>query len=208
MLMFFAETLYLGLDVNTWQVIGVIIAFFAVVGTLIAFIVRSIFKIARFAERMKNVEGETKNIRNEIVSARTELTKRIDDLINISLQSGLSKANSPRVLTEEGMKVLRNSGIDQVVDDKFEYIVRKVDEKKPDNAYQAQQGTLDVVEELINDETLRDAIENGAFQSGYPIPAVLYVGGLYIRDRVLEELGFDTKEIDTHDPSEKKKKSK
>lgn len=140
------------------------------------------------------------DIAKEVKSTRDDLTKRIDDLMKLLAQMGLTASASPRRLTEMGEKVLKDSGIDTIVDDKFDYIVKKVKAKNPENPYQAEQDVLSVVEDLSGDSTVRDAIERGAFNSGQIVSAVLFVGGIYIRDRVLQELGFDVNKIDDHTP--------
>lgn len=192
--------MFLGLDSNTWQIIGAVVAVVVFFAGIVTFVVRSIFKLGQFSQRLKTVEDSAEAIKTELQTTRKELTERIDSLINLSIQKGLSESHSPRQLNGEGKRVLRNSGIDTIVDEKFDEIVKKVEDKAPENAYQAEQAVLDVVESLIEDAAIKDAVENGAFQSGYPIAGVLFTGGLYIRDKVLNELGFTASEIDEHDP--------
>ena len=72
----------------------------------------------------------------------------------------------------------------------------------------AEKAVLEAVDSLIDNETVKDAIEEGAFNSGYSVGSVLFVGGLYIRDRVLEHLEFNVKEIDKHDPENPANKKK
>lgn len=192
--------MFLGLDSNTWQIVGAVVAVVVFFAGIVTFVVRSIFKLGQFSQRLKTVEDSAGAIKTELQATRKELTERIDSLINLSIQKGLSESHSPRQLNEEGRRVLRDSGIDTIVDEKFDEIVKKVEDKAPENAYQAEQAVLDVVESLIEEAAIKDAVENGAFQSGYPIAGVLFTGGLYIRDRVLKELGFTASEIDKHNP--------
>jgi hypothetical protein len=119
-------------------------------------------------------------------------------------EKGLARSNSPRTLSDDGIKVLNNSGINAIVDDKYNFIVKQVKKIKPENPYQAELAVLDVVSHLVDDPVLKDAVEEGAFKSGYFVPSVLFVGGLYIRNRVLKELGFSVGDIDKHDPKKGK----
>ncbi len=196
--------MFLGFDANTWQIIGAVIAVILFICAIISFIVKCIFSVGKFSNRLENVEDSVKGLKGDIRETRKDLTDRIDNLmslVKISAQSGLSVSNSPRRLSDEGKRVLENSGTNEIVDDKFDLIVKEVTKRKPENSYQAEKDVFDVVEGLISDPVIKDAMENGAFQSGYPLPAVLFVAGLYIRDRVLKKLGFDVDEIDKNVPT-------
>lgn len=197
--------MFLGLNSDTWQIIGAVIAAVLLFSGAIAFIVRMIFKAGQFSQRLNDLEGGLPVIKTELQTTRKDLTDRIDSLITLFIQKNLSESNSPRQLNAEGKKVLENSGIAPLVEEKFDEILKKVEDTRPENAYQAEKVIFDVVDALIEDEAIKDAVENGAFQSGYPVAGVLFVGGLYIRDRVLKELGFTAEEIDKHVPRKSNK---
>lgn len=192
--------MFLGINSDNWQIIGAVVAVILLIAGLVTFIVRSIFKLGRFTQKLSTLETDVTAIKTELQTTRKDLTDRIDSLINISIQKALSESNSPRQLNSEGTRVLNNSGMDTIVDEKFDAILEEVRSRNPENAYQAEQAVLDVVEDLMSDPVIKDAVENGAFQSGYPVPGVLFVGGLYVRDRVLQELGFVVSDIDQHTP--------
>lgn len=194
---------FLGLNSDTWQIVGAVVAVVVVLGGIISFIVRSIFNLAAFSGRVSAVEKSVKEVKDELRESTKQLTGRIDNLINLTIQKNLSESNSPRQLNTEGKKVLKNSKIDAVVNDNFSAIVKTVSLQKPQNAYQAEQAILEAVEHLADDPTIRNTVEIGAFQSGYPVAGVLFVGGLFVRDKVLKELGFDTSDIDKHTPKDK-----
>jgi hypothetical protein len=200
--MFLASTSFLGLVDGQWTIIGALTAVIVAVAGLIWLIIRAVFAAGTFMERFNNVETSLAGIKRELHKLGADLSARIDNLANISIQESLSEAHSPRQLNGNGKKVLKNSGINTVVDDRFDQIVSEVQDKKPVNAYQAEQAVLEVVESLMDDAVVKDAVENGAFQSGHSIAAVLFVGGLYIRDKVLAKLGFVAKDIDRHMPKD------
>lgn len=192
-----------GLD---WPDIGVITTIVAAIVGAAVFIVIRIFKLGKVAQRLQEVEAGIKEVKGDVKKSNKDLTTRIDDLMKMLAQKGLAAADSPRQLTPKGIKVVKNSGIDSIVEDRFDYIVRKVQDRKPSNPYQAEKAVLEVVEELVNDPALKDAIEEGAFNSGYFLQSVLFAGGIYIRDKVLSELGYKVEEIDAHNPKVKQKK--
>lgn len=194
---------FLGIDWGTvnWTAITAIVAIIGITITLVTLIIKKAFNSGAVSTRLTNVENGINGVKQDVTDARNDLTKRIDEVLVIVAQKGLSESNSPRRLNDEGRRVLTNSGIDAIVDDKFDYVVEQVRAKNPQNPYQAEQATLSVVADLASDPTIKDAIEEGAFNSGYPVPSVLFTGGLYIRDRVLAELDMQADDIDQHDPS-------
>jgi len=186
-----------------WTEVGIIVGIIGALLSVLAFIVSKIFNLGKISNRLQTVESDTKDIKKDIKELGRDLTKRMDEIMSLSARKGLAESQSPMQLSDKGKKVLKNSGIDTVVSDKFDSIVEQVKKLKPANSYQAEHAVLTVVSNLVNDPTLKDAIEEGAFNSGYAIGSVLFAGGLYIRDRVLEKLDFKIDEIDKHDPAKK-----
>lgn len=165
-----------------------------------------IFNLGQIIQRLTTVEADIKEVKKDVRKGNKDLIKRIDDLMLAFAQSSVTEAHSPRQLTTEGKRILKDSGIDTIVDDKFEYIVKEVRKRKPENAYQAERAIIDAVSRLADDATIKDAVEEGAFNSGSLTPVVLIVGATYIRDRVLKELGLSPEEIDKHAPKPKNNK--
>lgn len=172
---------------------------------LIFWVGTKIFDLGRIMQRLATVEADIKEVKKEVRKGNKDLAKRIDDLMLAFAQSSVTEAHSPRQLTNEGKRILKDSGINTIVDDKFDYIVREVAKRKPENAYQAERSIIDVVISLAADPAIKDAVEEGAFNSGSSAPIVLVVGATYIRDRVLKELGLKPEEIDEHAPKPKNK---
>lgn len=185
-----------------WTEIAVVVAVVFGIIQGARFLVGKIFKFGELSGRLNTVETDVK----EIKSDTKDLGKDISNILKMLAEKGLAVSNSPRVLSAEGIKVLKASGIEAIVNDKFDLIVKNVEKLKPENSYQAEQAVLDVVAGFKNDPTLKDAVEEGAFNSGYFVDSVLFAGGLHIRDRVLQELGFNVSEIDKHTPKKQSKK--
>lgn len=183
---------------------AVVLAALIAVIQAVRYIFKKIFKLGEISNRLGSVETSIKDLKKELSKSAGELNTSVGSILKMLAEKGLSHSNSPRVLSEDGRKVLTDSGIDAIVDDKFDLIVKRVKKLKPENPYQAEIATMDVVAEFKNDPVLKDAIEEGAFNSGYFVDSVLFVGGLYIRDRVLKELGMKADEIDKHKPNQGK----
>ena len=169
---------------------------------------------------IKSIKNEIQSVRNEIQSVRNETQNLLADnkIINVNIynltstfkdmktqvdkipnleikfellwENKLSNSKSPRVLNEFGLQVLASSGIAKIVEQKYRLILDKVISKKPENAYQVQEYVKATTADFINLPELKNELEIGAFNAGVDVYAVLFVGALYIRDRILKDLGF------------------
>lgn len=109
----------------------------------------------------------------------------------------LAPARSPRQLNEQGNKILEESGIKKIVDQKKNYLLQKIQEKNPATAYDAEMIIGTVMKELPRHcpDTLED-LKQGAFQVGADIDGVLFVGSIYLRNLIFKDLGFGLDDLD------------
>lgn len=155
-----------------------------------------------------NLEAHIKDNSEVLRNMSTKLDMlvgKVSVIMKDTMADDLSVSRSPRQLNELGLKVLKDSSIEQVIEPKFDYIIEELKGQNPQNPYQAQEALFDIVQHFKEDEGLLPAIENGAFLSGRTPEEVLYVGALNIRDRVIEKLGLEVGDIDKHDPKHKTK---
>lgn len=172
-------TLSYSLSSDNW------IAIAGIVITIVGGLVFLIFRSGTVVEKINNVETRLSKV--EI---------RLDGL----WERYFSVNKSPVQLNDNGLKVLEDSGIKKIVEDRFKIIVDKVKEKNPQNAYQAQEFVKNIVEDFKNDISLKNILENGAFKSGVDVFTILFVGAIYIRDKVLIQVGFNIDDIDKFQP--------
>lgn len=105
------------------------------------------------------------------------------------------QAHSPTSLTENGKQLLKDSGIEKYVDDKFTDLLAATQAKlapKGDDysAYDVQIETLQVIREHADDKDFIP-VKDFAFSKGIDLNNIQLVGGVYLRDKCLESLGFD-----------------
>lgn len=106
-------------------------------------------------------------------------------------------AHSPRKLNAYGIKILNESGIKEIIDEKKSTLLDIVKKKDIKNAYDAEQAVLLTVEKLPEHcPDIVDKLKNGAFKTGANLDTVLLVGGIYLRDLIFPDLGFSVDEID------------
>jgi hypothetical protein len=177
-----------------WGKIGVFVAIIIPGLGLVVTAMFAYFRLGAVEKAIDNdIKPDIKSLRSKIDKSNTDLAGRIDKVHGILLslkldQSGAVENNSPRVLTEKGERILEESGIKEIVEDKLGDIITTVKDRKPENAYRAEQCIIEYVRELAKDKDLKERIETGAFNSGTTVDVVLFVGAIYIRDQVLAAL--------------------
>ena len=137
-----------------------------------------------------------KNILPDLKEVRERFAV-VEDRVNTIWKDEYAPANSPRQLNEKGNTILENSGIKEIIERKKEQLLRVVKSKNTTNAYDAEQTILSVVMDLIEHcPDIEKDLKSGAFKVGASIDSVLFVGGIYLRNLIFEELGFSLKDID------------
>ncbi len=130
----------------------------------------------------------------------------IEAKVNELWKRKVTDSNSPSVLNEYGKKILSESKIDDIISPYYDEIFKSVQSTQLSNAFQIQQLLIGTVYEYENKTEIKDKLEKAAFYAGTDISTILFVWTIFIRDRVISELGFDSNEIDEHDPESKEKK--
>jgi len=108
-----------------------------------------------------------------------------------------SDAKSPRQLNDEGKRVLSESGIEAIITRVKPKLVEIIKSASSANPYDAEKVIMATMANLPQHcpEVVAD-LKQGAFQSGVDISAVLWVGGLHLRDLIFPELGFNLEDLD------------
>jgi hypothetical protein len=172
-------------------------------GTIIVFSYRA----GRIVEKVDGVVVDIQALNSDIIRL-SDMTTGISDRVNTIWGAMFLTTRSPKYLNEYGLKILKDSGVEKTIDNHYNEIVQIVKRSSPSNAYQAEQSVISAVQSLVLDENCKNELEVGAYKTGQSIATVLYVGAIYIRDKVLKELELDVQDIDKHDPEKVSKKSK
>lgn len=182
----------------------------AIIGllTVLSTVIGLVYHIGRTKEKIENLNKEIAVLKNGLLEHGTNLNNHLKDyqFLKGSLVSSapsvdrLSESNSPRRLSEAGIKVLKDSKIEEVTDAHYQSILDDVRDRNPENAYQAQEAIYVAVADLIENDDIRNFVEEGAFLSGYTPKDVLFVAALNIRDKIIADLGMNTEDIDKYTP--------
>ena len=136
------------------------------------------------------------------VNVETLLTKTKDWGRKIDWLWGkrVTTSFSPRTLNAIGKKALVDSGIKDIIITHYDEIFNKVQGMNPSNAYQAEECVIKAVKDLDQKPSLTTKLQDGAFKSGFDVDTILFVGAIYIRDKILDQLSFKVIDIDDHNP--------
>lgn len=184
-----------GLSTGDW--IAIIIFILGVIGTGFALVWKAGNIGGKIIEKMTNISETLTEIKKD-----TFKIPILEIQVTTMWSRMYSENKSPVVLNATGVKILEDSGIKKIVEEKYDLIKDYVEkEKNPKNAYEVQEAVKEAVSALRNDASLVNRIEDGAYKSGTDVFAVLFIGAIYIRDRVLTDLGYDIGDIDRHSPA-------
>lgn len=136
----------------------------------------------KFEVRFEKLEETVNNLRVTVA----EMLVRLD----ILWRRHIANSNSPIALNESGLRALEKSNIGAFANDHYTEILSRVRAIKPDNAYEAQEALISVVNQYKRMDEYRSMIQQAAYFSGYDIDPLLFAAALSIRDRVIEDLGF------------------
>jgi len=186
----------LQLSTSDWVTIwGIVAALFVSILGSAAFL---IFRTGRIVQSIDSMEETLKDV-PKIKYSFGQMTVKVDTL----WRNHLSKSNSPLILNEAGLRVFETSKISDFTSKYYKDILERVKASGPENPYQAQESLISIVSDYQNLEECKLMLEQAAFNSGYDVNSVLYVGAISIRDKVIRDLGFSVHDIDLHDPKKK-----
>lgn len=121
----------------------------------------------------------------------SERLARIEERVTTLWERRLAKAASPRKLTTYGERLLRRSGIAAIIEKHEKELREEVlwnDPKTPHEGEIAVQGALEAF--LTRRPDISNGLEERAYRCGATPDDIIFVGSLYLRDRLFPKLGF------------------
>ena len=141
-----------------------------------------------------------KEIAEEIKKSLGDLPQRfmsVENKMEILWKDEVAPSHSPRQLNERGQSILNESGIKRIIDANRGKLFDLVRERGASNPYDAENAIEEVVSRMPEyfPDTI-DELKNGAFATGVDIDTLLYVGSIYLRNSIFEDLGFSVTDLD------------
>lgn len=168
------------------------------VSALISFIVANIRigeyknKVDTHASDIRDLKDEHKEVRDKVIACETSLKER----------EPLGRRKSPVALTDRGNKVLLESGGKDFIDESFAELNGMVDAMNPRTSYDVQEDSKKVIEALTSDVRI-NPLKEYLFKEGMELEDIVFVLGIYLRDKILESKKWNMDDIDIHDPKRK-----
>jgi hypothetical protein len=155
---------------------------------------------------------ETKS-KNEKIDGKVDAIKdvlaKVQATTDLLYQAHLStvQAHSPIQLTQKGEQISKAISAEMKIDNHWETIKGKLEEKKPTNAYDIQTVAMDIARdcfEKIFTPAEQNEIKTYAFGIGINLLEIYPIFGVIIRDRIFSERKVAIEEVDKHDPKNPK----
>jgi hypothetical protein len=141
---------------------------------------------------IKRILDKTDGIENDVADMRPK--------VKVLWERSFANANSPLALNERGKELLYGGGVKDMVDANLSLLTERLRGEKPENAYQLQERAMKVVKVLAEDPKNLSKLEDGAFQTGVNVDALLFAAGIYLRDLTLPKYEFKLEDIDHQAP--------
>lgn len=120
----------------------------------------------------------------------------------VDVKGSLTEAKSPISLSERGSRILTESHAIEFIDDneRFSSLLKRVVSKNSSNAYDVQESSKEVMNELKEEGEL-DNFKDYLFKQGLLMDDLITVMGIYLRDKILSVKNWNAEDIDRQTPS-------
>lgn len=176
---------------NIEIITGVMVAFgfIAIMSSIISVFLKVKKSTKKVVKSTLETEREIKTVEQDIQSLRTYIIGAQ------ALNQKLIQRKSPLSLTEEGLNIIKSAKFDQIIEHHFEDILQEMKKLTPQNAYQVEQGLYGVMMSIAQKHGCIRELENASFKVGQRVEILLYLGAVFIRDRVAEKLEVQELEV-------------
>ncbi len=110
---------------------------------------------------------------------------------------------SPVSLNDDGKRLVDSLNIKHIIDVNYEKLYASLDEKKPNTAYDVQELSMEIMRNFlkdIKDEEILTNMKKAAYQESVSLDSLYPVFSIVLRDRIIEEKGFNLEEIGKDNP--------
>lgn len=194
---------------NIKDLIELIASIIAVLGGVFAFIF-AIYKIMEYFFKHSTEHKEYNKKFEKLDKKLNKIDDKIELLTNhilghsVDSKHNIAQSNSPISLTDEGKKIADDVSAKLLYDTHKEFLKSKVNEKKPENAYDIQFNSFYIVNTQFishlekTDATGLKTLKDYAYENGYSLHELLIVFGIYLRDDILKDKGFHSNNEDNN----------
>lgn len=172
-----------------FSIVGGILGGLTVLGGFLISIGKKYQLLDTLNSSLKDISTDVKDVRERFGG--------IEEKVDVLWKDRFAPANSPRQLNNRGEKILKDSGIKEIVENKKDELLNKIKEISPKTPYDAELVINSVMMDLGKHyPNIVDELKNGAFKTGSDVNAILFVGSIYLRNLIFKDLGFDLEDLD------------
>lgn len=171
-------------------------------------LVSASFQFGRHKEKVDTLKSSAEKTESDLKAIKDEIKDLIKQAISIEVKleertyrgsERLLKRKSPVSLNESGEKLLHSSGGDEFVIKNLDELIKLIEAKNPQSAYDIQEYSKTALKSLSSDARIIP-LKDYAFKEGIELDDIITVMGVYLRDKALKRLGYTLQQIDESEP--------
>ncbi|MEI9920365.1 MAG: hypothetical protein WDO14_16460 [Bacteroidota bacterium] len=148
------------------------------------------FRIGVIDEKVTSLEKSMEKTMADVSTLKTDVSE-IRVKVDVLWKVHLSKTISSVSLNTDELNALKTSGLDTFAASHYPEILSKVRTFKPDNATQAQELLISVMNEYKSEDEYTATIREASRSVSYDVDSLLFIAAVSIRDRMIMDLGFE-----------------
>lgn len=158
------------------------------VSGLVTFLIILLY-VGKYREKVDRHDKDNERLNQQILDISKNLSK-LEGLIENNKSSNIYIARkSPLNLTDKGKALLIDSTGKDYIDLRINEFLKEIKKKSPKTAYDVQELSIQLVERRTKSDEFNN-IKEFSFRQGLSLDTLTQVLGIYLRDILLEKLGF------------------
>jgi len=160
----------------------------------------SLLKLGGWAERFKHQDKRLCDV-EEIHDSVVELRTKVDLIYQHVNRNKPIQSMSPLTFTQIGHEIVKNINAEKIFARYSDRLTKEVDAKNPQNAYDIQQESFNVVKgKLVAmlDESELTTMKNEAYTRGTILEDIVIVFAILLRNHILQLKNIPISDVDKH----------
>lgn len=158
----------------------------AAISVVISLIILTL-KVGKYQQKVDDLKEEKDKSNHKIDSLRSDMDtlKEFKLMAQKFIDRELYKSKSPLTLTELGVQLVSDSGLEKVFHLEKEKLASMLSERRPETQYDVQEKARALMDELTEYPPF-ESIKTYAFKNGQDLGQILRAGSILLRDYYLQ----------------------
>lgn len=162
----------------------------SIAASVVAAIATSFLTLGKYKEKVDRSEKEIEKLGEKMDAVRSDVDKMGVQIASIEKKidslSNIAQSHSPLALTDDGWKLVKNSGAMDIYDAIKDELVAELELQAPRSQYDVQEKARWMMSQKFDDERFSQ-VEDWAYKNGADLSQILRSLGLPLRDYYFEK---------------------